>query len=192
MSEVKSSGKRPVRVDGDVAYVTLTKGYEAVIDAKDAEYISQWNWSAAIKIRGEGMISSVYAIRCQSVDSKRKTVCMHRDLINPSEHLQVDHIDGNGLNNRRSNLRTATNSENQKNRGPSRANRSGMKGVSWHAGIKKWQASIKVDGKDKYLGVFENLEDAHKAYCDASKKFHGQFARAFPFNRLYALTKEPT
>jgi hypothetical protein len=89
----------------------------------------------------------------------------------------IDHIDANGLNNRWSNLREATKSENQHNRGKQRNNTSGFKGVSWHKRDRKWQAEIWLNGRKKSLGGFDDAAAAHAAYCDAAQKFHGGFAR---------------
>jgi hypothetical protein len=89
----------------------------------------------------------------------------------------IDHIDGNSLNNRISNLREATRSENSRNRGATVKNQSGFKGVSWEKHLKKWRAKINVHGKRKHLGLFDSAELAHAAYCEAATQIHGEFAR---------------
>lgn len=89
----------------------------------------------------------------------------------------VDHINGNTLDNRRSNLRLATVKENTRNQQINKKNTSGYKGVSWYRKDCKWIARIKVDGKTLYLGSFKNPEDAYAAYCEAAAKYHGAFAR---------------
>lgn len=92
----------------------------------------------------------------------------------PVEH--IDHIDGDGLNNRIDNLREATHSENLRNRGATTKNTSGFKGVSWHKARRKWQAQIKTNGRKKHLGSFDTPEAAYAAYCAAAEDLHGDFA----------------
>lgn len=89
----------------------------------------------------------------------------------------IDHIDGNGLNNRISNLREAVHSENARNRGAQRNSKSGIKGVSWHVESGRWQAKIQHHGKGKNLGYYATPEEAREAYCKAAKELHGEFAR---------------
>jgi hypothetical protein len=89
----------------------------------------------------------------------------------------VDHIDGNGLNNKLSNLREATRSENCRNRGANCNGTSGYKGVHWHKRTKTWHARIMANGKSFFLGQFVEREKAHEAYVKASHELHGQFGR---------------
>ena len=90
---------------------------------------------------------------------------------------ELDHRDRNKKNNVITNLRIATRSQNNYNRGRSIKNTSGFKGVTWHARRNKWQAQIKISKGYKYLGVFETPEAAHAAYVEAAKVGHGGFAR---------------
>ena len=160
---------RPIRIEGDVAYVQLTKGYEAVIDVADVLLVASWNWAAIVKR------NAVYAVRTETSGSKAQAIYMHRLLANDPDGLQVDHGDGNGLNNRRYNLRPATTSQNAQNRCKSARNTSGYKGV--HRARGKWRARIVIDGVARSLGHHDTPEDAHKAYCAASAEIHGQFGR---------------
>jgi hypothetical protein len=91
---------------------------------------------------------------------------------------EIDHINGNRRDNRISNLREASKSENQSNRGPNKNNTSGFKGVKFHKKTSKWQAQITKDRKRYNLGLFHTPEAAHVAYESAAKKFYGEFARA--------------
>ena len=161
---------RPIRIDGDLAYVTLTQGYEAVIDAADVPLVAAWNWYA-IK---DG--NTVYAQR-SGLDSGRSTVRLHRVLMGEPNGLLVDHRDGDGLNNRRANLRLATCQQNVQNARISKRNTSGLKGVSWRKTNGKWHAQIKVNGRQLNLGYFPTPESAHAAYCKASATLHGEFGR---------------
>jgi len=92
----------------------------------------------------------------------------------PKDH--IDHINGDKSDNRWLNLREATNSQNHYNMGPTKLNRSGLKGVGKHADG-KWRAYIKGNGKLIHLGLFDSPEVAHEAYRVAARKFHGKFAR---------------
>jgi hypothetical protein len=100
---------------------------------------------------------------------------MHRRIVPDAE--AVDHVNGDKLDNRRANLRTATQSQNLMNRGRSPRNTSGYKGVTWHKGSRRWMAQIKVRGRSKCLGYFEDPAVAHAAYTKAAAREHGEFAR---------------
>lgn len=89
----------------------------------------------------------------------------------------IDHVTCIRSDNRLSNLREASKSENEHNRHKYSNNKAGFKGVSWHAASQKWQSCIKVNGKQKHLGLFDVAEIAHKAYCEAAKELHGNFAK---------------
>jgi hypothetical protein len=91
-------------------------------------------------------------------------------------HLQVDHRDTDKANNRIENLRLATNSQNHINKGLPVNNTSGFKGVCWDSSVGKWRASIKVNGKKKYVGVFDDVELAGAARKIAERKLFGEFA----------------
>lgn len=97
--------------------------------------------------------------------------------VDPS-NLHIDHIDGNGQNNNPANLRLATNSENMRNRGATKINTSGFKGVDWRKQSQNWRALIRHHGKLRHLGLFDTPEEAHAAYVRAAAELHGEFARA--------------
>lgn len=88
----------------------------------------------------------------------------------------VDHIDGDKLNNRIDNLRPATKAQNNYNMKTKASNTSGVKGVVWNKTAQKWQAQLKIDGKNKYLGVFDEIEQAKLAVMSARDIAHGDFA----------------
>jgi hypothetical protein len=90
---------------------------------------------------------------------------------------QLDHIDGDRVNNRADNLRAVTHAQNQHNAGRRSDNASGFKGVSWQRRGLKWAAQIRVKGKKVSLGHFDTPEAAHAAYCEAAKFHHGEFAK---------------
>lgn len=91
---------------------------------------------------------------------------------------KVDHKDGNGLNNRWSNLRQATNSQNAGNAKLYSTNTSGFKGVTWNKASRRWQAGIKKNGQNVYLGLFDCPKAAHEAYLAAAREHFGDFVRA--------------
>lgn len=169
--------KQPVRkieVRGDVAIVPLTKGYLAVIDAADLHLVDKWNWSALVSKRR----NAVYAVRGERVDGKNKMHLMHRVILGTPPRLHTDHIDGDGLNNRRGNLRTCTHAENCRNTGLRSDNKSGFKGVFFETRAQKWRAEIECNGKSKHLGLYGTKDEAAKAYETASQEMHGRFRRS--------------
>ena len=101
---------------------------------------------------------------------------MHRLLLK-CEGKIIDHISGDGLDNRRSNIRCCTKSENLLNRRININNNSGYKGVSWFKVVKKWRAQIQYKKIVYHLGTYDKRIDAAKAYNKAAIKFHGEFAK---------------
>jgi hypothetical protein len=95
---------------------------------------------------------------------------------------EIDHIDGNGLNNKLDNLRAVTRTENCKNLRIPKHNTSGYPGVSWHKRRQKWRADININGKQKHLGLFENIDDAAEAYQAAAKAagYHENHGKSRP------------
>lgn len=158
---------RPIRVEGNIAYVPLTQGYEAIIDAVDVSLVNGRNWCALVQPSG------VYAVS----KGKKGLVRMHRIITHAPDGMQVDHVSGNGLDNRRSNLRLATASQNRCNTGLRSNNTSGIKGVTWDKYNRKWRAQIRWLGKVQYLGCYADKAEAQAAYAVASEKFHGEFRR---------------
>lgn len=167
---------RPIRVEGNVAYVPLTQGYEAIIDTADVPLIAGRSWQAIVAGR------SVYAHASVVMpNGKKTTIRMHRVLVGSPPGMDVDHKDANGLNNRRrgetGNLRLATRSQNAQNQRIHKDSGSGLKGVTWNKGNRRWQAQIMVKGKRHHLGYHDAPQDAHAAYVSASARLHGEFGR---------------
>jgi len=153
--------------------IGLTRGFVAFVDDEDYEKVNRHSWCA---IQGGGYRKKTYAQSNIKVNGIWKRVLMHRFILNPLPDQLIDHEDGNGLNCVKSNLRIATRGQNQHNSGP-RKGRSAFKGVSWSKSANKWIAQICKDGKRRYLGLFVEEEDAAKAYDDAAKGLHGEFAK---------------
>lgn len=149
--------------------ITLTKGRVTIVDDSDYEALSAYNWQ--FDVRG-------YAARTSgSGYPKRRHYRLHREVLGITDpNIHVDHINGDRLDNRRSNLRLCTNGENLRNRGAQKNNTSGFKGVCWNKDRNGWMAQISFQNKKHFLGVFETPEEAHEAYKAAAASFHGVFA----------------
>lgn len=141
----------------------------ALVDDEDYEELSRYKWSA----QKNG--NTFYALR-HLKDEKQTTILMHAQIMQTPRGMHTDHIDGNGMNNQRSNLRVCTTAENQMNRGKQSNNTSGFKGVTRYK--KQWQAQINVNKKLTYLGQFLTKELAHEAYIEACNKYHGEFGKS--------------
>lgn len=152
--------------------IKLTKGQVALVDDADFVKLSKFKWHASKNKY------TFYATRNVPLGEKQRIIAMHRVIMNTPKGLVVDHIDGNGLNNQRNNLRVCTISQNNQNRTKKKlTTTSCFKGVSWSKTNKKWTAQIGHNGKQVYLGSFSKQELAYKAYIKACKKYHGQFAK---------------
>lgn len=149
--------------------VPLTKGYVTLIDDADAEVILRHKWQA--KILGR----TVYAMRTMRINGKPQPVPMHRLLLGQPPGMDIDHIDGDGLNNQRANLRQCTRLENGKNQRRRTTNSTGFKGV--HFGGGKFHVQIMVNRKQHHIGAFATAEAAALAYDEAARRLHGEFAR---------------
>lgn len=154
--------------------IPLTRGYVALVDDEDFAKLQGCAWQAGV-VPGR---KAVYANgRVPNSGKRGKHVIMHRVIMDAPPGVDVDHIDGNGLNNQRSNLRLCSRKDNLRNRGALSRNTSGYKGVTWSKKKKKWYAQIRVDGKNKSLGFHDDIQAAALAYQDAAKEHHGDFAR---------------
>jgi hypothetical protein len=162
---------REIRIDGDVSYVPLTRGYEAIIDTADIPLVAEYNWFAITPGH------TVYARTNRTENGKQASVVMHRVIIGARSGQIVDHINCNGLDNRRANLRFATTAQNTQNQRRNSANTSGFKGVHWHRQNQVWRAQIQVNSKRRHIGCFETAEAAYEAYCLEASRLFGEFAR---------------
>jgi hypothetical protein len=171
-------------------WIPLSKGHYALIDAADYEWLSGWRWTW--RPSGSIRTGSGYAFRTRSAAERTRgvfpvSVQMHREIMNVTAqpNVQVDHINHDGLDNRRSNLRLATGSQQLQNARKRNGTSSSYKGVYLFRQRKnrgkaytwtRWTAMIKANGKKISLGYFESEEDAARAYNEAAKRYFGEFA----------------
>jgi hypothetical protein len=152
--------------------IPLTQGKWAIVDAEDYADLVQFKWTAVKDLKN----GNFYAFRRFKDGSKRPKEWMHRRIMQAPRGVEVDHQNGNGLDNRRFNLRLATHLQNMWNRGKDRDNTSGFKGVTWARNQRRYQAQTYAQGKHILLGYFKNSEDAARAYDKWAFQHHGAFA----------------
>lgn len=137
-----------------------------IIDDEDYEKVSQFKWFADKRLR------TIYA--------KRNTpfrIYLHRFLLNPTKTQEIDHINGNGLDNRKSNLRVSTHSQNKRNSKKYISNKAGYKGVYKPKKKNHYRAQISIDGKTRQIGCFKTPEEAASAYNKYVLKIEPKFAK---------------
>lgn len=159
----------------DYRLIPLTQGQFAKVSPEDYERLVRWKWYA----RWNPTAHTFYAERGVWVASTKKTLIerMHRIILGleREDKREGDHINGDGLDNSRSNLRIAEHHHNARNRGAQANNTSGFKGVFKHRN--KWAAQITVQGKRMCLGISATPEGAAELYRRACESVHGEFAR---------------
>ena len=154
--------------------IGLTKGEYAIVDAADYEELSKYKWHVA----GNGkMLYAQRMARSKCPGQRQYKVKMHRQIMNVPEGLFVDHINHNGLDNRRSNLRIVTKMQNNWNKRKLKTGCSSKyKGVSFFKRSGKWQARIVHNGKNIFIGQYDDEESAARAYDEKAKKLFGEYA----------------
>ena len=162
---------RPVRIEGNLAYITLTKGYEAVIDASNASMVKDKNWFAQVNKPG----ARVYAFCGDYSGPKPKKVLLHRAVMGAPAGLDVDHINHNTLDNRKANLRLATRSDNMANRAGLDANNTlGFRGIN-RTPNGRFTAKIKCRGQKLHIGTYDTAAAAAAAFTSKAKELFGEF-----------------
>ncbi len=162
----------------DTREIPLTRGLVAIVDAADYDALSEFKWFALICGRGDFF----YAARRMRmgeigwVSKTPKLVLMHRHILRPGIGVLVDHIDHDGINNRRGNLREATASQNGANGSAARGHTSAFFGVTWSSACAKWRARICVGRQSIHLGVFASEVGAALARDAAARQYFGEFA----------------
>jgi hypothetical protein len=172
--------KNDFEIRGDVTAVFLKRKdgtvLETLIDTADLPRVQEFpnTWFAQWNINTR----SYYVFgNTRNEDGTRGRIALHRFLLNPSKDLQVDHINHDTLDNRRSNLRITTLPENLQNKRTYKNNRSSkFRNVHWHKKKQRWRVRIQINGKTKEFGYFSDLEAAKKVAIEARKKY-------MPFSR---------
>lgn len=157
--------------------IPLTQGQFAIIDDEWFEELIKYKWHA----RWSPDAGTFYATRNIKIRTGvRRTIQMHRVILNAPKGIKVDHRDGVGTNNLLTNIRLAPGNGNDYNRGKNSNNSSGFKGVTWDNYSKKWKANIMVNRRQKSLGRHLHILNAALAYNEAALKIHGEFAYQNP------------
>ena len=154
--------------------IPLTRGKEAIVDDEDYGWLSQWGWYLMANSEIEGYAHYQPKKHGPFYYMHRLIAKLMYDI---PEGYEVDHINGNSLDNRRANIRIVTPAQNNMNAKKRKGCSSKYKGVSWKEPRQKWYAYHFMNGKQYHLGVFDSEIKAAKAYDEAAKKHYGKFAR---------------
>lgn len=155
------------------ALISLPKGRFAIVDDDDAEWVMRWRWQVI------GRSDRLYVVRSTSTanGALKKMVYLHRELLGAIAGVMIDHVDHDGLNNTRANLRIATQSQNNHNARKSQKPRTSIfKGVSWSKQKRTWISFISVAGRYVHLGSFRDEKLAAAAYDSAASRAFGEFS----------------
>jgi hypothetical protein len=150
--------------------IPLSNGMVAIVDAEDYAKLAQHTWTANTRAR------TVYALRGEMRQGRPCTIHMHREILGLQlgDPHEADHINGNGLDNRKENLRIATRAQNARHQTLRPLPSSGFRGVNRQRNV--WRARIAVNGRRLCLGTFKTPEEAAAAYDTAAREHHGEFA----------------
>jgi len=159
------------RIPSGARAIPLSRGLVAIVDENDFEMVSRFRWHACFGGR------VAYAKATLAHGGTWASPRMHRMIMLPDPTEYVDHINGDGLDNRRCNLRVCTAAENAYNHRLQHNNQSGYRGVCWNRRDRVWAAQISSAGRYTYLGGYDTAEHAACAYDAAARNLHGEFAR---------------
>jgi hypothetical protein len=177
-SKAPRNGQDDPFCEDDMKIIPLNGGVFAQVDDADYILLRQYKWYAFKPCK------IWYASRYNP--KKRKcNITMHREIMKPPSTKEIDHIDGNGLNNQRNNLRICTHQQNAWNQGVKLGNTTGFKGVKFDRSRGKYEAEIRIQGRKKFLGRFSSPTEAAQAYDRMDIKIHGEFANKQSLNKIY-------
>ena len=166
--------------------IPLTQGKYAIVDPEDYEQLARYKWYALRNGR------EYYAVRnVPAGKDRRKDLRMHQVIMGTAEGKFIDHINHNGLDNRKANLRIVTKQQNNWNRRKKRGNNSSRyKGVHWVKSEKKWRAGITCNDRTIFIGYFDDEKAAAMAYDDKAKEVFGDYASLNLTEEYRILNKE--
>lgn len=151
-----------------IGYSSSDPSIEFYFDLEDYDKIKDYCWNVRKTKNRKGYVST---------DTKNGKIEMHRFLMGFPKNMDVDHINGLPYDNRKENLRICTHQQNIMNSKLSKNNKSGKTGVCWVNREEKWLATITINNKQKFLGYFDNFDDAVKAREEAEEKYFGEYRR---------------
>ncbi len=155
----------------NISLIYLGRGNYAIVDTKNLRTLSSSRW--CLFVQGDKR----YARRYESgKNGGRKTIFMHREILNTPDGFLTDHVNGNGLDNRETNLRVCTRGQNRQNSLKKTKASSKYKGVYWQKSAKKWKARLTFEKKSIYLGLYQDEKIAAKAYDQKAIELFGEFA----------------
>lgn len=158
--------------------IPLTRGFIASVDPIDREFATEYCWQASSDYTGKYYAERKYLIDGKSVSKRMHRMIMERILgYEIEDGIEVDHINGDSMNNTRENLRLTSHIQNSWNSKMPTTNTSGLKGASYDQRTCKFVSQIVVAGKRHWLGRFGTAEEAHEAYCKKAAELRGEYAR---------------
>jgi len=161
--------KNKYEVIGDTTVIYINykdKIYKTLIDTEDLDKVAQFNitWNLKVKVL-------IYVSANKRKNRVRSTLILHRLIMDAPKGMVVDHINHDTLDNRKGNLRIITDSQNNQNRKGKANSSSGILGVNWNKQAGKWQVAVKVNGKNKHIGLFDDIERARDASIRARERY---------------------
>ena len=154
-------------IQGNIVVGTTTAGDKFLIDIDDLEKIKEYTW----RTENGHVVSHI-----NDKDAPSTRLWLHRHILNVSSNEKVDHINHNGFDNRKGNLRIVVGNGNQQNKSLQRNNKSSVHGVHFMKRINKWSVRIGVEGKRKYLGVYKDFDEAVAVRKSAEDKYYGDYS----------------